>query len=129
MLSENLQQELIIHLNGKMVYKSLPFSYFSIEFLLDITFVLKKDTFTIGQSLFEEGDQGDHLHFITKGTVSIQHKKTRTFIKEISYDTFVGELSFFTGNPRKASAKSRNFTEALTLYLSDFLEAGAKYPH
>ena len=63
------------------------------------------------------------MHYVTKGHVNLTQKKTATYIKEISYDTFLGELSFFSGLPRKASAKSKNFTETLTLYMSDFLDA------
>lgn len=120
MLSDNLKQELIIHLNGKMLHQNPPFNHFKLEFLLDITFILKRETFTIDERLFDEDDRGDHLHYVTKGQVNLTQRKTATYIKEISYDTFLGELSFFTGLPRKASAKSKNFTETLTLYMSDF---------
>ena len=47
---------------------------------------------------------------------------------EVSIDTFIGELSFFTGKPRSASARSTNFTEVLTLYLSEFLEVAERHP-
>jgi CRP-like cAMP-binding protein len=64
-------------------------------------------------------------HHITKGNVILIHKKSVTFISEVSLDTFIGEISFFTGRPRKASAKSKNFTEVLTLDLSEFLDVAA----
>jgi len=45
-----------------------------------------------------------------------------TKIKEIGADTFVGEIAFFTGNARTASAKARGITEVLCLDQSSFNE-------
>jgi|LauGreDrversion4_2_1035121.scaffolds.fasta_scaffold81211_1 hypothetical protein len=56
------------------------------------------------------------------------HKKTATFIGEVGFDSFLGEISFFTGVPRALTAKSKNFTEVLSLQLSDFLEIAEKHP-
>lgn len=33
----------------------------------------------------------------------------------------MGEFAFFSGRPRKATARSKSFTEVLTLYKSDFM--------
>ena len=68
------------------------------------------------------------MHYITKGNAIIMHRKSATYINEVSIDTFIGELSFFSGKPRKASARSKNITEVLTLYLTDFLEAAEEHP-
>jgi hypothetical protein len=48
------------------------------------------------------------------------HKKTATFIGEVGFDSFLGEISFFTGLARTVTAKSKNFTEVLSLSLTDF---------
>ena len=122
-LSENLKDELIVHLNGKMVHDSNLFRFYNLHFLSDLTFILKRESFDIGEPIFDEDEIGDRLHYITKGNVRLIHKKTATFIAEVSIDTFIGEVSFFSGQPRKASARSIIFTEVITLYLSDFLDA------
>ena len=128
MLNENLRIELIVHLNGKMLHDSTLFQFFNLTFLSQLTFILKRDTFTIEEQIFDEDLVGDKMHYITKGNAILIHKKTATFIAEVSIDTFIGEVSFFTGKPRKASARSKNFTEVLTLYLSDFYEAARDHP-
>jgi CRP-like cAMP-binding protein len=122
-LSENLKDELIVHLNGKMVHDSNLFRFYNLHFLSDLTFILKRESFDIGEPIFDEDEICDRLHYITKGNVRLIHKKTATFIAEVSIDTFIGEVSFFSGQPRKASARSIIFTEVITLYLSDFLDA------
>lgn len=111
-----------------MLHDSPLFRYFSLSFLSELTFALKRETYTINEKIFDEGTAGDRLYYITKGNVLLQHKKTATYLGEVSLDTFIGELSFYSGRKRVASARSKNFTEVLTLYLSDFLEAAEKYP-
>jgi CRP-like cAMP-binding protein len=127
MLNENLKVELIVHLNGKMLHDSPLFKYYSLSFLSDLSFILKRETFSINEVILEEDTTGDRLHYITKGNVLIIHKKSATFLKEVSIDTFIGEVSFFSGKARAASARSINFTEVLTLYLSEFLEIAEKH--
>lgn len=128
MLNENLKVELIVHLNGKMLHESPIFKYFSMTFLSELSLILKRETFSIGDTVLEEDTMGDRLHYVTKGNVVVIHKKSATFLMEVSIDTFIGELSFFTGKPRTASARSTNFTEVLTLYLSEFLEVAERHP-
>ena len=128
LLNDNLKVELIVHLNGKMLHDSPLFRFYSMSFLSELSFILKRETFDIGETIIEEDMIGDRLHYITKGNVVIVHKRSATFIMEVSIDSFIGEVSFFTGRPRKASARSTNFTEVLTLFLSDFLEIAEKHP-
>lgn len=40
----------------------------------------------------------------------------------------MGEAAFFSEKRRKASARSKNFTEVLTLNKADFLEGAETYP-
>ena len=115
MLNENLQIELVVHLNGKMLHESTLFKFYTLSFLSQLTFSLKRETYTLQEPIFDEDIVGEKLHYITKGNVILVHKKSATFIAEVSVDTFIGEVSFFTGRPRKASARSKNFTEVLTL--------------
>jgi hypothetical protein len=97
MLSDNLKIELIVHLNGKMLHDSPLFKFFTLTFLSEVTFILKRETFTIEEAIFDEDCIGDKVLYITKGNVILIHKKTATFIAETSIDTFIGEVSFFTG--------------------------------
>jgi hypothetical protein len=49
MLNEGLKLELIIHLNGKMLHNTVVFQKFNIKFLSDLTFSLKRETFSIDE--------------------------------------------------------------------------------
>lgn len=62
------------------------------------------------------------MYYITQGVVILLHRESCTFIKEVSEDCFIGEVSFFSGYPRKASARAKYFSQVLVLEKSSFLE-------
>ena len=140
MLSESLRLELVIHMNGKMLHNTQLFKNFDIQFLSELTFVLKKETLNDDFKLFDvklliykiynfqEGDKGTTLYFIIRGSIILAHKKTHTFLKELGADDFLGEIAFFSDSTRKATARSKNFAEVLILELTDFLAQAQNYP-
>ena len=69
MLNDNLRLELIVNLNGKMLHESPIFRIFSIPFLCDLTFSLKRNQFSENDIILEEDTDGDQIHYITKGSV------------------------------------------------------------
>lgn len=56
------------------------------------------------------------------GNISLIHKRTLSFIKDLGGDEFVGECAFFSLKLRKATARSKTFTEVIKLVRSDFME-------
>jgi hypothetical protein len=116
MLNENLVLELIINLNGKMLHNTPLFHRFHLQFLSDLTFALKKETFVGNEHIFEEGDEGSTVYFVMKGSVYIIHKQTQTFLKELKEEDYFGEIAFFCETKtRTASARSKEFSECLIL--------------
>jgi hypothetical protein len=113
MLNETLRDQLIVYLNGQILQASPVFKYFSMLFLSEITFHLGHHTFAIDDNVFEEGNIGDILYFINKGSVILVHKKSKTFIKELEVETWFGEVSFFSDLPRAATASAKTFTETM----------------
>ena len=104
------------------------FRNFEITFLSELTFLLKSDTFAIDDLIFEEGEFGTSIYFLTKGSIILIHKQTRTYIKELEIDDFLGEYSFFSEKKRMASARSKNFCEVLRIEKLDFLKTIKSYP-
>lgn len=60
------------------------------------------------------------MYYVTQGNVILVHKETQTYIKEISIDSFLGEVAFFSGGVRSVSATSKNITVMLTIDREDF---------
>lgn len=70
----------------------------------------------------EDTKQGEHrIYFIIQGQVRMIYQKN-TILKELTVEDVFGEISFFTGLPRKVTAKSRNFSELMYLSDKEFLE-------
>jgi CRP-like cAMP-binding protein len=128
MLNENLRLEMIVHLNGKMLHSTALFKSFDIGFISELTFVLKRETFTMDENILLEGERGDTLYYLCSGKVSLIHKRSYSFIKDLHADDFLGECAFFSQKLRKASARSKTFTEVIKLGRADFLSQAESFP-
>ncbi len=71
MLNENLKDQVIVHLNGRMLKNTQIFSVFDFRFLSEVTFLLVNETYSMDDHIFEEGERGNKMYFITKGNVVI----------------------------------------------------------
>lgn len=76
--------------------------------------------------IFEEGERGNKMYFITKGNVVILQKATHTYIKELQVDEYFGEIAFFSDISRQATARSRGFTEVLSLNKGSFIDTACQ---
>ena len=128
MLNENLRNQCVVYLNGRMLKKSKVFTKFNILFLSEITFLLRHETFSLEDVVFQEGDKGHEIFFINKGVIQLIHKHSKTFIKELTVEEYFGEFSFFTKKPRSCTARSNGFTETLVLKRSEFLHCAKNHP-
>ena len=52
MLNENLKLEMIVHLNGKMLHDTPLFQNFDIIFISELTYMLKRETYSIDDNIF-----------------------------------------------------------------------------
>jgi hypothetical protein len=75
-LNKNLEIKMRAFLNGRILKNIKAFKNFEIDFLSDITKQFKKQTFTVDDNIFVEGDEGGSMFFIVTGLVTILHKKT-----------------------------------------------------
>lgn len=99
-LNDNLRQKLILYLNG-WILKDIPlFESFELEFLSEMTFLFKSNTFMVDDNIFVESDPGGTMFFIVKGKVTILHWETWTYIKDLVKDDYFGEIGFFSDKQR-----------------------------
>lgn len=83
---------------------------------------LETEKFTAEQFIFLENSIGSSLYLIKSGIVHIVKKydKNEYVVTEFKEGDFFGDLSFFDGKPRSASAKSITDTELLVLRQGNF---------
>jgi len=72
-----------------------------------------------GETIIEAGDGSTEMFYLLSGRVDVTHKDTR--IGSIGPGGMVGEMAFFTGAPRAASATAVENSEFLLMSMDDYL--------
>lgn len=126
LLNENLKGKITVYLNGKILQNIDVLQKFPIQFLSNLSFILRKTTYAVDDNMIVEKENGSELFFLVNGRVSIIHRQTKTHIVDLEKDKYFGEISFFTEQERKATVKARDFTEVLILRREDFLQMALK---
>jgi CRP-like cAMP-binding protein len=60
------------------------------------------------------------MYFIINGLVTVLHKKTQTYIRDLRSDEYFGEIGFLSEKNRQTTVKARDFTEVLELSYENF---------
>ena len=92
---------------------------------------MKTRTFSAGSLLFNEGDPGDEMYVIAKGSVSIFVTLAdggELFISCIGEGNFFGEMSIIEQAPRSASCRTDADTVCLSLSADDFNSLTMNHP-
>jgi len=128
-LSENLRDEIRKDINGQVLREDkILLKNFDSKFLSILSYKLEERNFSPGEIIFDEIDKSCSLYFLTTGTVEIYLRSCDTVISQIDGGQHFGELSFFTGRPRTAAARSSTFTHILLITREAFLSLVQDYP-
>ena len=81
-----------------------------------------------------ENSTNPAICFILSGNVEIYHKSSMRNTEKITLNNLhkgqnFGEIAFFSGKTRTASAKATNFTKILCLHREDFLKVLEDFPN
>ena len=99
---------------------------------LDFIFpFLKEKIIDKDKILFNEGDPGDELFIVQKGSVAISVKLkggTSMDITKFDKNDFFGEMSIFEGAPRSATCYAKEKSHLLSLKGPDFFNLMDKHP-
>lgn len=79
-------------------------------------------TFKASQALFNEGDEGDGVHLIRKGSVMVSQKVDGrdVVISYVAAGNYVGEMALLTDEPRNATVRAAIETETLWMEATKF---------
>ena len=134
-LSRSLKEELFLEANGSLLNKhSMFFANFSESMLRCLMYKMKEIRFNPEDMIFSENIPDDcEIYFILKGKVqisisSINRHNSRLSLTTLNKGDVFGEMAFFTGKARIASAQSKDFCSLLYIRREDFLNVLAKFP-
>jgi len=114
--------------NAKMllpILKEIPlFKDLDEELHLDIIGHIVLMYYPADNQIFKEGDEGNALYIVKKGTISISRKNKETEREEmlavINPNGFFGEMALISEVPRNATAKTLEDCEVFVLNKEDF---------
>jgi CRP-like cAMP-binding protein/Na+-translocating ferredoxin:NAD+ oxidoreductase RNF subunit RnfB len=83
----------------------------------DLVNTARIDSFNSGDIIFKEGDPGDSLHLIRKGSVTISRSiggRDRV-LSYVASGNYIGEMALLTDSPRAATVRASISTETIRL--------------
>jgi hypothetical protein len=81
MLNDNLRLEMLVQMNGKMLHDTPIFTNFDLQFVSELTFLVKRETFALDDTIF-------HVNFMF---LFIFYRKEK---EAISYTILIKVMSF-----------------------------------
>ena len=126
LLNNNLKQTLESYFNSSVVYNITVFNKFPIELLSNIYIILEKRFFILEETIISEKELSADIYFIETGRVTLLHKESKTYIKELEKNKYFGEISFFTAKPRTTTVIAKDFTEIYIIKRQDFYHLADK---
>ncbi|CAG9314547.1 unnamed protein product [Blepharisma stoltei] len=127
-LSQPLQREIYIRTRGNLLTRIPPFRDYSYKFLKYLGQKLEVDLFSPSDLVFKYGQIDRNIYLVRRGVVEIFHQKTGTIYTEIHKEKYFGEIGFFLGRKRCASARCSLFTELFSLNWEVFNKLLTKLP-
>ena len=133
-LSTHLKEELLLNANG-FTLKKIPLfgNNFSEECLRKLVCEMKELNFTPEDIIYHENETNDqNIYIIHDGEVELtiptsNHKKNIT-LKVLKKGDCFGQITFFTGLPRKSTAKSVSFSSLFVLSKESFISIISQNP-
>ena len=95
-----------------------------------LAFTSERMTFSAGQELFHQGDQGDAMYVILGGVadVLIDTPGGQITVAELKKNGFVGEIAILCDVPRTATIKAREALSTLKISKDMFYRLVAEFP-
>ena len=114
-------------------------SMFSHRFLYALSLILQEKIAFPEEEIFLDGevlenDKNIHLYtdrslyIIQQGEVEIYFNKTNFVFKTLGVDSYFGEISFYSDQPRTASARSVDFANLFIIKRQDFIKLINNFP-
>lgn len=106
------------------------FSDLSDDVLTAIEKYCRREHYTRGELVFQEGDYGDRMYVIQSGQVKVvsQHNGTEKIFSYLNPGNFFGESALLTGEPRNAGVRVVIDSDLISLGRLELQELVEKYP-
>jgi CRP/FNR family cyclic AMP-dependent transcriptional regulator len=113
------------------IFSKPLFEDFSEEEMQELLNFSKAARYEPGEFLFNQGDSGNSIYIIFSGEVEISlinNNNEEVSFPVIGNGTVLGEIAFFDGKERTASAKAINALEVIIIHQDEFDNLEEKNP-
>lgn len=119
--SEPLRNEISEHIYGPFIVRVEMFARFEPALILQLARSIATEVFAQEDVIFQAGQTSAILYFIEEGKVEIYDQLSNHTFATLQTNDYFGEIAFFTGSPRCASARCLEFCEMMTISRSSFM--------
>jgi Cyclic nucleotide-binding domain/HEAT repeats len=116
-LDANAAMASLTRIEKMMLIRQVPiFAKLDAEDLEELASIVEEYRIEAGQTLFEEGDVGDAVYLIVKGSARIfvgGKDRPEAVINDVSAGACIGEMAVLDSSPRSASVRALERTRAL----------------
>jgi len=128
-LPESLRTEIALQLNRRILKKVPLFQGATEDFLREVVLLLEPRIYMPGDLVFQEGDLGDAMYFVSSGAVEAFSETDPTMEPILMVEgSYFGEIALTEQSPRSRSIRTVGFCELYELSKDDFDQFLAKYP-
>jgi len=132
-LKTSKNQDLVHRLKSKMAIgklREMPFFEGGEEAFYDtLATCLRPLNFLPDQEVFQQGDPGHSVYFISRGAVGVFQDKSKTPSIELSVGDVFGEMALVTEQPRNATVRSLGYCQFFELERESFDHVCRQFPH
>jgi voltage-gated potassium channel len=127
-LPPSLKLKVSIFINQAMLEKVPIFEGAGEALVKELVLHLKPIILTPSDYVFQAGDEGDSMYFISSGRVEIISADGNTVFATLSAGSYFGEMALILIQPRSASARALDYVDLYSLEKNTFEKILQKFP-
>lgn len=127
-LPPGLRAEVSLHFRREIIEEVPLFKDAPEEFILEIAQHLKEHIVPAGDCIFNTGDPGDKMYFISRGEVNVFRSDVKTPISVLKPGDYFGEIALFNDIPRTATVRAYTYCDLYSLNKEAFQKIFDQFP-
>eukprot|EP00798_Chlamydomonas_sp_ICE-L_P014218 gene14218-20188_t len=123
-LPPSMHHDITYFMYGDLVKKVPLFEDCEVAFILQLVVRMKMTVYQPGEAVFQIGDVGHEMYFISKGTIAVKNK-INEMLALLTAGGFFGELALLATSRRTAECVAMSYCDLSMLTAHDLVEARA----
>lgn len=127
-LPQSIRLQIAQELHADIIAKVPLFAGATPSLIRDIVLHLEPTVFTPGDFIIQQGDMGEEMYFINRGSVEVLNADEKAVYTTLNEGTFFGEIALLLKTPRTATVRARSYCDLYALWKSSFDRILTRHP-